>query len=288
MTDSTGSQMDSIALWNGVLAERFERHRDLLLEGLRYHSTDPINGFGLPKGAKVVDVGCGWGDTAIELAKRVGPRGRVLGIDCCKPFLEKGRRDAKTLGLRHVNFVEADVRSYTFESEFDLVFSRFGMTFFDDPVAGIRNVGRALKPGGKVLFITWRAIEENPWLNLTKQVVLRFLPAPEGNTASHGPGPFSMSDPRVVTAQLEAGGFGNIAFERTDRLFTLGSTMEQAIEFVLAFGPAAEVFREAGKEAEGRREAIENALRVELAKYQHQGAVKMQSGSWTVTAQKPG
>ncbi len=248
MNDPAESQNEFVAFWNSVLAEKFERFRNILMEGLSYHSKVPLENLQLKRGSKVVDVGCGWGDTAIELAKMVGPAGFVFGLDCCDKFLDKGRKDAENAGVKNVRFVAADVQTYPFEPEFDLCFSRFGMMFFENPVVAMRNVRKALKPGGKLMFVTWRVIEDNPWLGLPKEVVLRFLPPPGEDAQTCGPGPFSMADPSVVTAQLQAAGFEEPAFERTDGPVMVGSTAEQAMQFQLALGPAGEVFREAGKE----------------------------------------
>jgi ubiquinone/menaquinone biosynthesis C-methylase UbiE len=103
------------AFWNDVLAAKFERFRNILLDGLSFHSAVPLAPLALPSGASAVDVGCGWGDTAIELARKVGPAGKVVGLDCCDAFLEKGRRDAAAEGLRNVHFVAADVATHRFE-----------------------------------------------------------------------------------------------------------------------------------------------------------------------------
>jgi ubiquinone/menaquinone biosynthesis C-methylase UbiE len=132
------------AFWNDVLVAKFERFRNIMLGGLSHHSAMPLAKLELAAGSRAVDVGCGWGDTALELARKVGPTGAVLGLDCCDAFLEKGRRDAAAEGLANVRFVEADVQTYRFEPEFDFGFSRFGMMFFANPVAAMRNVRCAL------------------------------------------------------------------------------------------------------------------------------------------------
>jgi ubiquinone/menaquinone biosynthesis C-methylase UbiE len=287
MSDPNASQNQFVAFWNNVLVAKFESFRNILMEGLSYHSNVPLESLQLPQGVKVLDVGCGWGDTAIRLAKKVGPKGFVLGLDCCDKFLEKGRKDAQEAGITNVQFVEADVQTYPFKPEFDLCFSRFGMMFFENPVAAMRNVRKALKPGGKLIFITWRSIEDNPWLGLPKEVVLRFLPPPGEDAQSCGPGPFSMANSIVVTEQLQASGFVDPSFERIDGPVMVGSTAEQAMQFQLALGPAGEVFREAGEEAERRRGEIEDALRVELAKFEKKGEIFMPSSSWTITALNP-
>ncbi len=114
MNDAAPANDEFTAFWNDVLVAKFERFRNILMEGLSYHSAQPFRTLDVPRGAKVLDVGCGWGDTAIELARMTGPSGSVLGLDCCNAFLEKGRRDAQAAGLANVTFVEADVQTYRF------------------------------------------------------------------------------------------------------------------------------------------------------------------------------
>jgi len=287
MTEAIVANDEFTAFWNDVLVAKFERFRNILLDGLSYHSEVPLRTLELAKGAKVLDVGCGWGDTAIQLAKMTGRTGSVLGLDCCDAFLQKGRTDAAAAGLSNVRFVVADVQTHRFETEYDFCFSRFGMMFFSNPVAAMRNIRSALKPGGRLMFITWRALAENPWMDVPKKVVLSFLPPPGENAQSCGPGPFSMASPEVVSAQLKAAGFEDARFERVDGDVMIGATVEQAMQFQLALGPAGEIFREAGALAEKRRPEIEAALRTELARHQRDGKVFMRSASWAITARKP-
>jgi ubiquinone/menaquinone biosynthesis C-methylase UbiE len=273
VSEAAVSNDEFTAFWNNVLVDKFERFRNILLDGLSYHSEAPLRTLEIAQGTPALDVGCGWGDTAIALARKVGPSGSVLGLDCCDAFLEKGRQDARAAGLANVRFVAADVQTYRFQPDFDFCFSRFGMMFFSNPVAAMRNIRSALKPGGRLMFITWRTIEDNPWVGVPKKLVLNFLPAPGENAQTCGPGPFSMANPEVVTAQLRAAGFEDEHFERTDGPVMIGATVEQAMDFQLALGPAGEIFREAGAEAEQRRQEIEDALRTELSHHLKDGKV---------------
>ena len=277
------------AFWNDVLVAKFERFRNIMMTGLSYHSAVPLAKLRLAPGSRALDVGCGWGDTAIELARKVGPGGSVVGLDCCDAFLEKGRQDAAAERLTNVRFVAADVQSYPFERAFDFCFSRFGMMFFASPVAAMRNVRSALVPGATLMFITWRALDDNPWVAIPKAVALRFLPPPGDNARTCGPGPFSMADPDVVRAQLAAAGFTDVAFERVDGPVMVGRDVDQALDLQMTIGPAGEIVREAGALAEKRRDEIEAALRDELAGHTgDDGRVWMQSSSWTITARNPG
>lgn len=286
--EANTGQTPYVAFWNDTLADKFDRFREILQNGLSYHSRIPLEKLHVQPGSRILDVGCGWGDTAIELARKTGPDGFVLGLDCVDQFLDRGRRDAAAAGVDNVRFEAADVERYPFAADFDLCFSRFGMMFFENPVVAMRNIRTALRPGGELMFIVWRTIDDNPWLGLPKQVVLDFLEPPGDDARTCGPGPFSMANPDVVSKQLEVAGFADVGFERIDGPVTVGDSLEDAVRFQLAIGPAGEVFREAGDEAERQREPIERAMRDALAPYHREDGVVMPSSSWCITARRPG
>jgi SAM-dependent methyltransferase len=277
-----------VTFWNEILVPKFVRWKHIIVDGLTLHSEAIFPTLRVRPGDKVVDVGCGFGDTAIKLAKIVGPTGSVLAIDCCDGFLEFGRQDAEAAGISNITFLAEDVQTYPFEPIHDFCFSRFGTQFFENPVAGMRNMRKSLKPGGIMTMIVWRGIKDNPWLGSAKDVVLRFLPPPGENAQSCGPGPFSMADTGVVTKQLEIAGYRDIQFERIDAQVFVGKDLDDAVAFQLALGPAGEVYREAGKLAEDRHEEIAQALKAQLAKHLGPNGVMMESSSWRVTAINPG
>jgi ubiquinone/menaquinone biosynthesis C-methylase UbiE len=288
MQQATEERTEYVDFWNEVLVPKFVKWRHIVVGGLTHHSEAVFPRLPVSAGARVVDVGCGFGDTAIELARRVGPAGRVLGLDCCDAFLEFGRRDAAAAGLGNVEFVEADVQRYPFDGEFDFCFSRFGTQFFENPVAALRNMRRSLRPGGTMTMIVWRDLSENPWLAAPKEVVLSFLPPPGEDARTCGPGPFSMADPDVVRTQLRIAGYADTTFERIDAPILVGRTPEEAVELQFALGPAGEIFREAGELAERQRGPMTRALTEALAGYVTPEGVVMQSSSWMVTARNPG
>lgn len=277
-----------VTFWNEILVPKFVRWKHIIVDGLTLHSEAIFPTLRVRPGDRVVDVGCGFGDTAIKLAKIVGPTGSVLAIDCCDGFLEFGRQDAEAAGISNITFLAEDVQTYPFEPIHDFCFSRFGTQFFENPVAGMRNMRKSLKPGGIMTMIVWRGIKDNPWLGSAKDVVLRFLPPPGENAQSCGPGPFSMADTGVVTKQLEIAGYRDIQFERIDAQVFVGKDLDDAVAFQLALGPAGEVYREAGKLAEDRHEEIAQALKAQLAKHLGPNGVMMESSSWRVTAINPG
>lgn len=284
---SAQSRSQYVEFWNNILVPKFVRWRHILVGGLTLHSERIFPSLQVNKGDKVVDAGCGFGDTAIELARLVGPTGSVLAVDCCDGFLEYGRRDASAAGLSNITFLEADVQTYPFEPVHDFCFSRFGTQFFENPVAGLRNMRASLKLGGIMTMVVWRGIKDNPWLGHAKDIVLQFLPPPGENAQTCGPGPFSMADTGVVTKQLEIAGYRDIHFEQIDAEVFVGKDLDDAAAFQLAIGPAGEVYREAGKLAEQRYDEIANALKSQLAKYQRSNGLMMESSSWKVTARNP-
>lgn len=277
-----------VDFWNSVLVPKFVRWKHILVDGLTLHSEAIFPTLPVKSGDKVIDAGCGFGDTAIKLAQMVGPSGSVLALDCCDAFLDFGRKDAKAAGLTNITFMDEDVQTYPFEPVHDFCFSRFGTQFFENPVAGLRNMRKSLKPGGIMTMIVWRGIKDNPWLGSAKDAVLRFLPPPDENAQTCGPGPFSMADTGVVTKQLEIAGYEDIQFEQVDAKVFVGKDLDDAVGFQLAIGPAGEVYREAGKLAEQHHNEIAEALRSQLAKYKGPGGVMMDSSSWKVTARNPG
>lgn len=281
-------QNEYVDFWNEVLVPKFVRFKHVLVDGLSHHSERIFPSLQVAEGDAVVDVGCGFGDTAIELARMVGPSGSVLGLDCCDAFLDYGRRDAEAAGLNNVRFEVADVQRYPFNADFDFCFSRFGTQFFENPVAALKNMRRALKPGGTMTMIVWRTIDDNPWLGLPKQIVLQYLPPPGEDARTCGPGPFSMADPDLVTRQLDAAGYTDVEFERVDAPLYVGNSPDDAVDFQLALGPAGEVYREAGEVAERRHDEVTAALKAELARYETDEGIVMDSSSWKVTARNPG
>ncbi len=287
MFDSQEETTEFVDFWNEVLVPKFTKYRHVLVGGLTHHSAEIFPSLKVREGDRAVDVGCGFGDTAIELAQRVGSKGSVLGIDCCEAFLDIARDDAAAAGVENVAFVNADVQVYPFEGDFDFCFSRFGTQFFENPVAGLKSMRRSLKPGGTMTMIVWRGIDDNPWLGMAKDIVLRFLPPPGDDGRSCGPGPFSMAGQDMVTKQLEIAGYDSIEFVRVDAPLMVGNSPDDAVGFQLAIGPAGEVFREAGDEAEKQRAEITAALQAELSKYETDEGVILPSSSWVVTARNP-
>jgi ubiquinone/menaquinone biosynthesis C-methylase UbiE len=277
-----------VRFWNEVLAPKFIRFKHVLVDGLTQHSEAIFPALPVREGDRVLDVGCGFGDTAIKLARLVGPKGYVVGIDCCDAFLDYARNDAEEKSIANISFQRGDAEIALPVNEYDFVFARFGTMFFTNPVAAMRNMRLALKPGGTMVHIVWRDRVDNPWLSMAKEVVLKFLPPPGEDAQTCGPGPFSMANEEMVRGMMKAAGYEEIEFRRVDAQVLVGNDVQDAIDFQLALGPAGEVFREAGEEGENKRAEIESALSEAInAQRQSAEGIVMDSSSWVISGINP-
>ena len=277
-----------VDFWNDVLAPKFNRYQHILVGGLSRHSAAVMPALNVKKGNRVLDVACGFGDTSIILAERVGLTGEVLGVDCCKSFVTQAWDRAEKWWVPNVAFVTGDVEQGVDADPFDFVFARFGTMFFANPVAGLLAIREAMKPGAEFAHIVWRDRADNPWLNDAKHIVQTFLPKPGADAQTCGPGPFSMADETTTRVQMTAAGFSDIAFKRIDSKVMVGRTVEEAIAFQLAIGPAGETFREAGALGEERRTEIEAALAEMFSKVETDAqGLWMDSSSWLITSRAP-
>jgi SAM-dependent methyltransferase len=279
------SNDEATAAWNGVLFDKFVRFREVLTRGFTCHSDAALLSHPPSAGSHVVDVGCGFGDVTSRLARDVGPKGHVSGVDVAERFVDLARKDAERGGVTNARFLRADAQSDPLGGPYDVVFSRFGTMFFSSPVAAARNMKRALKPGGALCMVVWRKREDNAWVHVAEKVVRQIVPErhdPEQPTC--GPGPFSMSSADVTSDILTGAGFSHVSFERNDAPVCIGRDISEAVEFALALGPAGEVMRLAGEEAEKLRPEVTAALRQALTPYVTAEGVMLGSSAWIVVA----
>jgi SAM-dependent methyltransferase len=289
MASVAATNEEAVEAWNGVLFDRFVQYRRILTEGLGAHGEVALEANPPAPGERALDIGCGFGDTAQRIAATVGPGGSVLGVDAAERFVELARAEAEQAGVGNVEFAVGDLQVMRFEPSFDYAFSRMGTMFFANPVPAMRNVREALVPGGRLCMVVWRRKLENDWMHRAELVVERFVEEDEDSEEpTCGPGPFSMGDADVTSQILLGAGFEEIALRRCDSPIKIGDDLEQAVDFAMALGPAGEVIRLAGEQAQALRPQIVAALREALADFETPDGVWAPASTWIVTARAPG
>jgi SAM-dependent methyltransferase len=284
--EASGPNAEQIRYWNDTAGAKWTAFQEVLDEQLRALGRRAMDRAAVAPHERVIDVGCGCGDTTIELGRRVGPDGTVVGIDLSTPMLERAVAQARAAQLPNVRFETADAQTHRFPSgQCDLVFSRFGVMFFADPAAAFSNLGTALRPGGRVAFVCWQSLLENPWLSVPLQVAARYITLPPP-PAPGTPGPFSFADAERVRTILARAGFAEIAFADLREVLTIGggASLDRTVVFLLeGVGPTSAALREADPAV---RPKVAAAVREALAPFQTEAGVQMGSAAWIVTARR--
>jgi SAM-dependent methyltransferase len=276
MSDAPNAQQ--VAYWNEQAGPTWAAEQAALDRQLAPLGHRVMAELDLAAGERVLDVGCGAGETSLELAAQGA---EVLGVDISRPLLEVARRRAE--GQGRVRFLEADAQAHPFPpGTFDAVFSRFGVMFFADPAAAFANLRRALKPGGRLAFVCWRRPDENPFMTAPMAAALQHVAAPPPPPDPHAPGPFAFADPDRVRDILSAAGFTDIALTPHDEKIGRND-LDTALALSLKIGPLGAVLRE----NPDRRDAVVGAVRDLLAAHDGPDGVTLDSATWIVTARAP-
>jgi SAM-dependent methyltransferase len=239
-------------------------------------------------GERVLDVGCGAGQSVVQLAGLVGETGRVVGLDISEPLLAAAQKRIDARGLANAELVLGNAATATFPEPFDVAFSRFGVMFFEDSVAAFGNIGRALRSGGRLGFVSWQPLEDNPWAHAPLAAARTLAPElPAGPMLEPGqPGPFFLSSAALVTDILSRAGFAEVRVVRHEPLLRLGGarTVDEAVDYLLQIGPAARFLTDAGLvEDERARDVIARAV----APFLSEQGVMVPSRVLLVTARRP-
>jgi SAM-dependent methyltransferase len=292
MADAVRTVEDNVEAseaWNGPLFDVWIEYRDLVADSLRGFSERALSAYPPPRGGRVLDIGCGLGDTTVRLAQLAGEGGHAHGVDVAERMIETARAEAAEAGIENVSFASLDVERTSFEDSFDYAFSRMGTMFFANPVAALRNVREALAPGSLLNMVVWRRKLDNEFVGRAEQVVERYLEEPEDPEAPRcGPGPFSMANADTVSDVLKHAGYEDVTLTRCDLPYKIGNDLEHAVAFNMALGPAAEILRGWGSRVDEIRPKIAADLREALAGFvDDAGAVVAPASTWIVTARTP-
>jgi SAM-dependent methyltransferase len=280
---AAGPNAEQIRTWNETLGPRWVDQEAMLDAQIAPLGLAALERAKVQPGERAIDVGCGCGQTSLQLAERVGPSGAVLGIDVSAPMLARAR--ARAAGRSKLRFAQADAQTHRFDEVFDLAFSRFGVMFFADPVAAFANLAGALRPGGRLAFVCWQAIDRNPWILAPMRAVAGIVPLPPP-PAPGSPGPFAFADPERVRGILEAAGYSQVVLEPEQGELAIGADrgLEGAVEFMLEMGPVAAALREAGPAGLAARGRAADAIREACAAFATPEGVRAGYAAWIATA----
>jgi SAM-dependent methyltransferase len=279
VTEASQLHAEQLEYWNGAggarwIASQSRRDRmlgEFALAALTVAAPQP--------GETAIDIGCGCGETSVELAKAVGPGGSVLAADVSAAILAEA--EARLAPYPNARAVLADAAVYPFEpASADLLFSRFGVMFFGDPVAAFKNLKRALKPGGRMVFACWRPPQENPWMTAPLDTVYTIVPRPP-KPDPDAPGPFAFGDRERVTRILTEAGFAPPTFTTFDPIVDVsgGSGADGAVETAMEFGPTS---RALADQSDAVKAEVAGALKTYFEGLAQGGAVKMAAAIWIV------
>lgn len=280
----SGPNAEQIRYWNDIMGPQWAAVDDILSAQIRPLGLAALKRLDPQSGERVIDIGCGCGETTAEIARRVGLGGRVVGVDISEPLGVKARK--VTAEFPNVEIRIADAQTSALESEaFDALFSRFGVMFFADPVAAFANLRSSLRVGGRISFVCWREISENLWMTIPAMAVMQHIPVkrPDPNA----PGPFAFADIDRLHKILESAGFQNVQHEAlSESLFVAGGEpLDGAVELLMRIGPTGAALREANPGADVVT-AIRASIREAISPFETPEGVRMPSAAWVVTAQR--
>jgi len=277
-----------VADWNGQSGERWVVNQARLDAMAAVFGEAAIEAVAPVKGEHVLDVGCGAGASTLALAARVGARGQVMGVDISEALI--GRARALAPQNLPVLFQVADASSAELpEGAFDILFSRFGVMFFDDPTGAFAHMRRALRPGGRVAFVCWRGAAENDWVRLPMGAIKGILP-PSAPPDPEAPGPFSFGDRARVARILTAAGFTDVAIAPFDASVSFGegetrdAAIDDAVKMTLEVGPLSRALADQSDDIRARASAAVRAVFVGLP---GERSVMIDGAAWIVMARNP-
>jgi SAM-dependent methyltransferase len=266
---------DQVAFWNGDAGQKWVRSQERLDRMLSLVSDKLLEAAKPAASDRVLDIGCGCGDTSIALAKSGA---KVTGIDISAPMLAHARHRAPDL-----TFLETDASTYAFQQDFSLLVSRFGVMFFSNPDAAFANLRRALAPSGRVAFACWRDWRENEWVRVPMTVARPLLP-PQPPMGPEDPGPFSFADLGRVRRILANAGFDRIEARPVDVPMEMGKTVDEAVVHLQEIGPVSRMLTDAEP---ALREKVVSAIREAVRPYGAKLPVTLGGAIWIVTAVSP-
>jgi SAM-dependent methyltransferase len=281
MSDKTPpvANVEMAAAWDGEEGANWAAHADRYDAGAAAYNAHLLRAARISAPDDIVDIGCGNGSSTRDAA-RVAAQGTVLGLDLSSRMLAYARERADNEGLTNVSFEQGDAQVHPFKAEaFDVAISRFGAMFFGDPVAAFANIGRALRPNGRLAVLGWQSLADNEWLTATREALAlgRELPSPPMGSC----GPFGLADPDRNRSILTDAGFKQIEIEDVREPLYWGSDADDAFAFVSDVGPTRGMLHDL--DDTGKSKALDN-LRELLKRHETPEGVFLGSRAWLITA----
>ena len=277
-----------IEFWNGETGRNWVTH-DALMEAMLQPLGESVMDTLAPQpGEHVLDIGCGCGRTSLSLADRVGAEGSVTGVDISAPMLAVASQLAAERNAEHtsIQFLEADAQTHTFEPErYDVVFSRFGVMFFEDPIAAFANIHSVLRASGRLAFCCWQPRAVNPFMTVPAMAALELLPAPP-EMPPRTPGPFAFEEAEYVMEVLTSAGFESVVVTPLKQPLTFGRglSLTDIVQRLIQIGPIAQMVREA---SEDLQQPVRDKVIDAVAPFYTQDAGMTLDGQfWQVTARR--
>jgi SAM-dependent methyltransferase len=223
---------DQIESWDGFIGQRWVDDAERLDRMSREFGEQIIVRLAPLPGERILDIGCGSGALALAIGPIVGVDGSVTGVDISGPMLELARSRSERAGVGNIVFEKGDAQVHSFpQATFDAAVSRFGVMFFDDPVASFSNMSRALKPGGRIVFTCWQDFLCNDWIMVPASAALEHVPMPDLGEPG-GPGPFSFADAGRLRQVLRESAFRDIVIEEIVCPVRLGDSVDDACDYL--------------------------------------------------------
>ena len=273
------------AYWSEQAGPEWVANEDVFDHMLEPFGRAVLDALALTAGESVLDVGCGFGTTAREAAALVGPSGRVVGIDVSPPMIDLARARAAELGAGNVSFVVADAQVHRFDRPVDTIVSRFGVMFFDDPVAAFAHLHSVVRPGGRLAFVCWQEQDRNPWISAPARAWQRHLPETFTPPPPEAPGPFAFASRERVERILSAAGWTDVSVGalETEARMGAGRGIEGAVQQVMATSTG-RMLRDS-LSAEVMDQAMAD-LRSLLTEHLRDGEVVFPAAAWVATARR--
>jgi SAM-dependent methyltransferase len=278
----TIANLEMAKAWDGPEGEYWAENAERYERTSRRHVQLLLEASSIAEHENVLDVGCGTGKATLAAA-RSARSGSALGVDLSAKMLERARRSAESEGVSNVRFEQADAQVHPFPpAAFDVVISNFGAMFFADPVAAFANIGRAMRPDGRMLLLAWRDLGRNEWVTAIRGALSVAGPLPE--PPPNAPGPFGLADADHVRRVLEAARFADVTLEEVDQPIELGRDADDAFSFVSGFGFTRGVTQD--MDADQKDRALQ-ALSRTMVEHETDDGVLFGTSAWLITA-RPG